>query len=186
MSEVDALLAENRRLSAAIEQRTGELAVVNAVQQALAAELDMQHIYEAVGDKIREIFHDADLDIRILDPDTGLVEFPYLYDKGERLRLEPTPVSGVFAHVAASGRTLVVNENYLEAISQLGAERLAGTSSGEKSGVWIPLTWADRVIGLISVTDYQREHAFSESDVRLLETLAGVLELRTAERPTVR
>ena len=175
MSEVDALLAENRRLSAAIEQRTGELAVVNAVQQALAAELDMQHIYEAVGDKIREIFHDADLDIRILDPDTGLVEFPYLYDKGERLRLEPTPVSGVFAHVAASGRTLVVNENYLEVISQLGAQRLAGTSSGEKSGVWIPLTWADRVIGLISVTDYQREHTFAESDVRLLETLAGAL-----------
>ena len=32
----------------------------------------MQYIYEAVGDKIREIFHDADLDIRILDPDTGL------------------------------------------------------------------------------------------------------------------
>ena len=41
--------------------------------------------------------------------------------------------------------------------------------------MWIPLTWADRVIGLISVTDYQREHAFSESDVRLLETLAGAL-----------
>ncbi len=78
MSEVDALLAENRRLSAAIEQRTGELAVVNAVQQSLAAELDMQHIYEAVGDKIREIFHDADLDIRILDPDNrpGRVPVP--------------------------------------------------------------------------------------------------------------
>ena len=44
-----------RELRAALEQRTAELAVVNAVQQALAAELDMQGIYEAVGDKIREI-----------------------------------------------------------------------------------------------------------------------------------
>ena len=40
--------------------------------------------------------------------------------------------------------------------------------------MWVPLTWANRVSGLISIIDYQREHAFSDSDVRLLETLAGV------------
>ena len=42
----------------------------------------MQGIYDAVGDKIREIFHDTDLDIRILDPDTGLIDFKYVYDRG--------------------------------------------------------------------------------------------------------
>jgi hypothetical protein len=34
----------------------------------LAAELDTQDIYDTVGDKAREPFPDADLDIRILDP----------------------------------------------------------------------------------------------------------------------
>jgi hypothetical protein len=38
------------------------------VQQALAAELNMQEIYDVVGDKIREIFNDADMSIRVLDP----------------------------------------------------------------------------------------------------------------------
>jgi hypothetical protein len=52
--EVDKVLAENEQLRAAIVQRTAELAVVNAVQQALAAEFDMQGIYDAVGDKVSE------------------------------------------------------------------------------------------------------------------------------------
>ena len=108
--DVDNALAENEHLRAAIEQRTAELAVVNAVQQAVAAELDMGGIYDAVGEKLREIFHDADLDIRVLDPDTGLIDFKYIYDRGQRLLLDPMPVSGIFAHVAATGATLVINE----------------------------------------------------------------------------
>ncbi|MFZ0342572.1 MAG: GAF domain-containing protein, partial [Gaiellaceae bacterium] len=37
-------------------QRNAELAVINAVQSALAGELEMQAIYDVVGDKIQEIF----------------------------------------------------------------------------------------------------------------------------------
>ena len=97
--------AETQRLFAESEQRAAELAVVNSIQTALAAELDMQGIYDAVGDKIREIFaHAESFDIRVLNPKTGMIEFPYLYEKGERLQLEPMPVSGIFAHVAATGR----------------------------------------------------------------------------------
>jgi GAF domain-containing protein/CheY-like chemotaxis protein len=167
--------AETQRLFAESEQRAAELALVNSIQTALASELDMQGIYDAVGDKIREIFHSADLDIRILDPDTGLVEFKYFYDKGSRLALEPMPVSGMFAHVLATGETIVINENFPEVVmNELGVERLPGTASGEKSAVWVPLVWRNEVRGLLCLTDYVREHAFSESDVRLLETLAGV------------
>ena len=37
-------------------QRAAELAIINAVQQALAGELTMQGVYDAVGDKLRDIF----------------------------------------------------------------------------------------------------------------------------------
>ena len=96
------------------------------MQQALAAELDTQGIYDAVGDKLREIFGGASLDIRIVDPDTGLIEFKYLFDRGQRVRIDPMPVGGIFAHVAVTGATLVINENFDEVASiQLGAPRPA-------------------------------------------------------------
>ena len=47
----------------------------------------------------------------------------------------------------------------------------------EKSAVYVPLVWGDEARGLVSISDYQREHAFSESDVRLLQTLAGTMSV---------
>jgi GAF domain-containing protein len=47
---------ENARLFKAEQERVAELAVINSIQQALAAELDLQAIIDLVGDKLREIF----------------------------------------------------------------------------------------------------------------------------------
>src|SRR6185312_10473303 len=51
-----------------------------------------------------------------------------------------------------------------------------GTKS-EKSLVFVPLVAGDQARGLISLADMEREHAFSESDVRLLQTLANAMSV---------
>jgi hypothetical protein len=48
---------ETNRLLKETEQRTAELAVINSVQEGLARELDMQAIYELVGERIRDVFN---------------------------------------------------------------------------------------------------------------------------------
>src|SRR5438552_4526746 len=53
-------------------QRNAELALINSVQSALAGELEMQAIYDVVGDKIQEIFDAQVVDIAIYDYTTGL------------------------------------------------------------------------------------------------------------------
>src|SRR5258706_3337467 len=78
------LFDETQRLFKESEQRAAELAIINSVQAALAAELNIQGIYDAVGDKIREIFHNHDMSIRILEHRTRLVHFPYVYEHGKR------------------------------------------------------------------------------------------------------
>ena len=67
---------ENARLFQEEKQHAAELAVINSLQEALAAELNIQGIYNTVGDKIREIFHNSDLGIRIYDPDTNMEILP--------------------------------------------------------------------------------------------------------------
>src|SRR4029077_9927433 len=57
------LFDETQRLLKETEQRNAELAIINSVQAALAAELNIQGIYDAVGDKIREIFSNRDMGI---------------------------------------------------------------------------------------------------------------------------
>ena len=46
-------------------QRNAELALINSVQEALAGELELQAIYDVVGDKIQEVFDAQVVDIGV-------------------------------------------------------------------------------------------------------------------------
>src|SRR5438552_6857273 len=65
-------------------QRNAELALINSVQEALAGELEMQAIYDVVGDKIHEIFDAQGADIGTYDAATELVHCQYSIERGER------------------------------------------------------------------------------------------------------
>ncbi len=172
------LFDETQRLLKITEERNAELAIINSVQAALAAELNIQGIYDAVGDKIREIFHNADVGIRIYDPQTTLMHYPYTYEFGERVSIPSRPHQdiGFGGHVIRTRETLVINENVDEESQKYGSFVLDDTAAS-KSELFVPLIVGEQARGLINLSDYQREHAFSESDVRLLQTLANSMSV---------
>ncbi len=172
------LFDETQRLFKESEQRAAELAIINSVQRSLAAELNMQGIYDAVGDKIREIFHQADVGIRIMDPPAGLIHHPYLTMQGKRVTIAPTPLedTGFGAHVLRTREALVINDNMTQAMVRYGSYMLAGDRV-PKSQVLVPLIAGDQVRGLLALADFERERTFSDSDVRLLQTLASSMSV---------
>ena len=169
---------ENARLFEETEQRAAELAIINSVQEGLASKLDMQAIYDLVGDKIREILHNADVGIRIHDPKTNLIHFPYAYENGERIKIKSVPLGeqGFGAYVMRTHETLVINEHMEQEAAKYGSTSLAGARD-PKSQVLVPLMVRDKARGLIEIVDVEHEKAFSESDVRLLQTLANSMSI---------
>ncbi len=172
------LFDETQRLLKESEDRAAELAIINSVQAALAAELNIQGIYGAVGDRIRDIFHNTDLAIRIYDPKTNLVHWPYAYENGKRITVEPFPLPerGFMSHVLRTRETLVINENIAQAAEKYGSYVVPGLQM-EKSAVHVPLAVGDQARGVITLANMEREHAFSETDVRLLQTLANSMSV---------
>jgi PAS domain S-box-containing protein len=166
---------ENARLVHETRQRNAELALINSVQDAIAGELDSQAIYDAVGDKIQEIFDAQSVRIDRVDETTGLVHYPYMIERGERLQAEPEPPGGFSGHVLETRATLLISENVRAEAERYGSTVLAGEAP--KSVLFVPLVAGGRATGLISLQNMDREHAFSESDQQLLETLAGSLSV---------
>ncbi len=164
---------EVQRLLRESERRNAELATINSLQHALAAQLDLQGIYDAVGDTIRAIFDGRDFGIRIYDEQTGLVHWAYAYENGMRLTIEPTPLedSKFAAHVMQGREIIVINENMAQARERHGWTLIKNTRQ-DLSGVYVPLLLGNRALGLIEITDSNQENAFTESDPRLLQTLA--------------
>ncbi|MFO1326711.1 MAG: GAF domain-containing protein [Rubrivivax sp.] len=177
-AQVAARTAEARAAQSAAEQRAAELAIVNAVQQALAGQLDIQRIYEAVGQKLTEIFGGRDLEIRIFDHGRQLELMPYVLERGQRMVIDPVPFidTGVSAHLRRQRAPLLVNERMTERMSALGSYTVEGTTQA-RSALFVPLLAGDQVQGLIALCDYDREQAFGDADLRLLQTVAGAMSV---------
>ena len=165
------LFDETQRLLKETEARNAELAVINSVQQALAARLDRQFIFDAVGDQLRRIFHEADVGIRLFDEDGRTVRYPYYVEGGVRMNIEPTRLqdSAVCLHVRESRQTLVFDAAWLQRMASHGY--LVPGTRQEKSGVFVPLVSGVRVFGMVQLLHSELENAFSPSDVQLLQTL---------------
>src|SRR5688572_6766101 len=173
------LFDETNRLLKETEQRTAELAVINSVQEGLAKELDIQGIYELVGERIRNLFDAQVVVIRTFDHAAGNEHLRYAIEKGERIYLEPRPLMWANQQLIKSKESLLINENYLETTKKYGGSGIANPVKGQtpKSALFVPMMLGDVVKGSISLQNVDRENAFTESDLRLLTTLSNSMSV---------
>ncbi len=172
------LFNETQRLLKETEQRNAELAIINSVQQGLASKLDMQAIYDLIGNKICEIFSLQTCFIMLYDREKNLEYYPFIVEDGDRKKQESiSHDERGFVPVAMRTRQpVVVNEQMAERSAEVGSYLLAGGKEA-KSAIFVPLLVANEPIGVISVQNMQQEHAFTDSDVRLLTTLASSMSV---------
>jgi GAF domain-containing protein/CheY-like chemotaxis protein/HAMP domain-containing protein len=172
------LFDETQRLLKETEQRNAELAIINSAQAALAAKLDMQGIYEAVGDKIREIFDVQQVQLMVYDRQTDTEYYPYLIGKGNRLHPEPIPhdENGFGPLVMRTAQPVLINQDYPKRMTEVGSYLLAGEEM-PKSAIYVPMFADSKPSGVVSVLNVDTENAFTESDVRLLQTLANSMSV---------
>jgi GAF domain-containing protein len=169
------LFDETNRLLKETEQRTAELSVINSVQEGLAKELDIQGVYELVGEKMREIFKAQVIDIVTYNKTTNLIQDCYAYEKGDRSLLGPREPKGFRKHILESGKLLVINRD-VEILS-LQYEHTVIIGELPKSAVFVPLISGGNINGIISLQNLDQENAFSDSDVNLLTTLANSMSV---------
>jgi serine phosphatase RsbU (regulator of sigma subunit) len=153
-----------------MEQRHAEIAIISAVQEALASRLELQAIYDLVGDKVREIFDAQSVTITTYDPSTETTQINYSFEKGKRFYPAHQPFSDFARYLIDSRRVVVINEDFIRRGAEFGMRVLLGEAP--KSGVWVPFVIGGTVRGGISLQNVDRENAFGESDVRLLTILA--------------
>ena len=136
----------------------------------------MQAMYDLVGERLAQIFDAQTVDIGVVDTAADQIWFPYSIERGVRLIDHPIEIMG-FRKIALETREpVVVNEDMERRCIEAG-NPLAIAGEPSRSSVFVPLLIGNRGTGVISLHNLDREHAFSEADVRLLTTLAGSLSV---------
>ena len=159
-----------------LSQRAEELAVINSVQEGLAKELDMQAIYDLVGQRITNVFQAQAIIIATLDTDSKSEYFNYVVEKGERFYLQPRPYDKLRHHLVETREKILINNNYEQAALKYGMTVLPGTEH-PKSLLFVPLVIGEKVKSYVSLQNVDVENAFSDADIRLLETLANSMSV---------
>jgi len=166
------LFDETQRLLKETEQRAAELAVINRIQEGMAAELDFQAIVDLVGDKLREVFDTGDIGIVWHDPGTDLLHSLYVYEHGKRLSMPPArpTVDGPWSQISRSRQMLLLNS-----VAEMRARGLTIVPGTDQAlcMVRVPILGSDRVLGTIDIENFERENAFGASEIRLLSTVAA-------------
>ena len=173
------LFDETQRLLTETNERAAELAIINSVQQGLAAKLDMQSMYDLVGDKIQEIFDAQVVNIFLYDLDDGAVDFPLRPRTGRAARRPERPLQPDHPRlvIEAQGKPIASSTMRMSCwrgwASKCRRRRASGRSRWSCA--------ADRAAARRSAASRSRTstatHAFSEADVRLLTTLASSLSV---------
>ena len=171
---------ENARLFEETRQRNAELALINDVQRGLAENLEMQAMYDLVGDRLQSRSSTHRWSTSACS--TGLRD-----DHASRTRsseASATPSTrmraqcGSAEHVLGVARAAPVRRARRGTARRAAAARACwGRADAQVHGAAGPARRRRRGDRRISLQNLDREHAFSEADVRLLTTLAGSLSV---------
>jgi signal transduction histidine kinase/DNA-binding response OmpR family regulator len=168
------LFDETKRLLAETDRRAAELAIVNSEQRGLAAQLDVQAMYELVGERASDVFDTQVVDIAILDESGEHVTFPFTIERGVRTPVETRELMGFRRHVVETRQPLLITRDLRARGQELGQpHQLVGEPA--QSAIFAPLMVGDEILGVISLQNLDRERAFDERDVSLLTTIAASL-----------
>jgi serine phosphatase RsbU (regulator of sigma subunit) len=162
---------KNARLFDEIQQRNAELAIINSVQEGLASKLDVQAIYELVGDKIRRTFNAQVVSIDTYDHDIQALHGRYYFEAGRVMAGAIYPSFGFRKHVIESRQSMLINRDMPLRMMEYHNPVQQGLQP--KSAIFIPMIVGGEAMGVISLQNNDQENAFPESDVRLLTTLAS-------------
>jgi len=164
-------------LEQVLHQREAELEILTGVQLGLAERLDVQAIYDLVGDRIREIFDPDVVMLSTYDAETNTVEHRYAIEMGERIYAPGhLPPGGFRSQIIEKRKPLLENENVADKAARLGQPTIPGTVT-PKSWLGVPMLVGDQVTGILSLQSVTKEFAFTDSDTRLMETLAASMSV---------
>lgn len=171
------LFAETEHLLKETERRANKLAIINSVQQGLASKLDVQSIYELAGDKFGDIFDAQVVVISTYDQQSNFIEHRYAIERGVRIPWPGKhPPGGFRSQIIQTRKPFLLNIKVAEEAARLGQPILQGTET-PKSWLGAPMLVGDQVIGILSVQSLERENAFDESDVHLMQTFAASMSI---------
>lgn len=161
-----------------VEQRASELALINSVQEGLSSKLDMQGIYDLVGDKLRDTFDAQVVMISQYDPNTKKIFHHYAIERGRHLHIQGwQPLDSSRAEIIRTRKPFMINLDEIARVVNEGKMKVVPGTELPKTWLGVPMLIGNTARGVVSLQNLDKGNAFSKSEIDLLMTLTNSMSL---------
>jgi signal transduction histidine kinase len=178
-----AVAIENLQLLAAQRRRLLELGIVNDISLMLvASSYDLDPLWGPIFEHLRSLFTLSTFYVMLYDAASDMLRFAYLVDMGKVISFkQPIPVAGLSSLVIRGGKVVRFDDlqRDQDRLAQEGLMpmHIIANHGYTRSWLGVPLRARDdNILGLISIQSYE-PNIFTESDERLLSTIAALVSL---------
>ncbi len=167
-----AIAFENARLFRNTQLRAEELATLNDLARALAAQLNLDQILEEVYRGVSRLLDATNFYVAIYDTENEELVFPLNVSESvmdrEILRLPAD--QGITGYVVRTRQGLLIQGNVTEWLQEHNIE-----SVGEPTSCWlgVPMLLGEQALGVLAVQSYTNPQAFGRRDQDLLSAVAN-------------
>jgi PAS domain S-box-containing protein len=187
---------ENARLHDETQKRLNELSEINKISRQLAQTISAEDLFGLLHEQISRVIDADSLTVAQHELKKDRLVFPCVIRSGLRVPVEPVPFGGdLYSYVIDSREPLLIGHDLEKTLKDLG---LTHAEPSLKAFMGVPLISGEKVIGVLTVEDYEQEDRFSEADLRVLGPIAaqvsvsvenarlyGELEQRLSETTTL-
>lgn len=166
-----AIAVDNANLFAESERQVRILRALNQMGQAVSSTLDPNLLVEEIHKQISNVMDASNFYIALHNEEKGEVTFPFAVEMGERQQWEPMQSGkSLTEHIIRTGQPLLFQDNVMEQIKALGIEPVGRPAL---SWLGVPMIAGEKTIGAMTVQSYEKERAYSQEDLDLLQTIAA-------------
>ena len=170
-----AVALQNARQYEQTQRRTENLGVLNEMGRALAASLDVTSVVELAYQYSALLMDTSNFFVALYDSQKEMLEFPLVYNNGERVNIPPRPMGhGMSDFIIRTREPLLISENVTEHREALGIQVLhIGNDAPALSWLGVPIIYGKEVLGVIVVQSVTTPGLYKEIDRDLLISVAS-------------
>lgn len=161
---------QNASLHVETQSRLNELATINEISRALTGAISVEDLMRTIAQQVAEIFGNPSVTVAQYDSSTNQISFPLAIRDGIRSHLSPVEATdSLYKYIIDDRDPVLLSSNvedWLENIELEAFDKL-------KSICAVPLIAGEKVVGVLSLEDYDAEERFTRSDLRVLSPIAA-------------
>ena len=168
-----AIAIQNARLFQERERRITELAILNEIGRAVSSALNLDELLEVIYQQVSRLFDTTNFYIALYEEETDEWVVPLSIEHGKRQPPERYRVGRGLTGYIIRHKTPLLFRTTAEIQEFIAREEVAPLGPFSRSWLGVPLIAADRVVGVMTIQDYERENCYNEQDLALFSTVAA-------------